>query len=111
MTDSGADFPEAKSVNLKNSIEYSPGAIVSKTLIKKDSGTITLFACDEGQKISEHSTPHDALVTILDGEALIIIGDEEIRVKEGESLLMPADIPHTLIAEKSYKKLLIMLED
>ncbi len=90
-------------------IAYSAGAIVSKEILKTDKGTITLFAIDEGQGISEHSAPFDVLVQIIDGEAQIIISGKEHTVKAGESLIMPADEPHALKALKQFKMLLVMI--
>ncbi len=90
-------------------IEYSAGAIVSKEILKTEKGTITLFAIDEGQGISEHSAPFDVLVQIIDGEAQIIISGKDHTVKAGESLIMPADEPHALKALKQFKMLLVMI--
>lgn len=90
-------------------VEYSAGAIVSKEILKTDKGTITLFAIDEGQGISEHSAPFDVLVQIIDGEAQIIISSKEYTVKAGESIIMPANKPHALKALKRFKMLLVMI--
>ncbi len=89
--------------------EYQTGSIVSKEILKTDKGTITLFAIDEGQGISEHSAPFDVLVQIIDGEANITISGEDFTVKAGESLIMPADKPHALKALKQFKMLLVMI--
>lgn len=90
-------------------VEYSAGAIVSKEILKTDKGTMTLFAIDEGQGISEHSAPFDVLVQIIDGEAQIIISSKEYTVKAGESIIMPANEPHALKALKRFKMLLVMI--
>lgn len=90
-------------------VGYIEGAVVSKTLIKKDSGTVTLFAFEAGQGLSEHTAPFDALVEILDGEARITIGGEAQTVKAGEMIIMPANVPHALQAEKAFKMLLVMV--
>ena len=95
--------------NLENHVSYAIGSVVSKTLIKKDIGTITLFAFDAGQGLSEHKAPFDAVVTILDGQAEITIGGKTSTVVTGEMLIMPANITHALHAEKQFKMLLVMI--
>ena len=90
-------------------IEYADGSVVSKTLIKKEIGNITLFAFDQGQGLSEHTAPFDAVVHILDGEAEITIGGQPQIVRTGEMLIMPANIPHALQAEIRFKMLLVMI--
>ena len=101
----------AKGVAFKaaDHVAYIDGAVVSKTLIKKEIGTVTLFAFEAGQGLSEHTAPFDALVQILDGEALITIGGEPQTVTTGEMIIMPANVPHALQAEKAFKMLLIMI--
>ena len=94
---------------LKDHIEYSPGSVVSKTLKQNPAGTITLFAFDAGQGLSEHSAPFDAVVQVLDGEGLFIIGGEEHNLKEGQLIIMPANVPHAVKAERRFKMLLTML--
>ena len=86
----------AKGVAFKaaDHVAYIDGAVVSKTLIKKEIGTVTLFAFEAGQGLSEHTAPFDALVQILDGEALITIGGEPQTVTTGEMIIMPANVPH-----------------
>ena len=100
---------KGKAFNLKESIDYADGSVVSKTLIKKDIGNITLFAFDAGQGLSEHTAPFDALVYILDGEAEITIGGQPQDVVAGEMLIMPANISHSLQAKKPFKMLLVMI--
>lgn len=90
-------------------VAYIEGAVVSKTLIKKDAGNVTLFAFEAGQGLSEHTAPFDALVQILDGEAHITIGGEDRTVSAGEMIIMPANVPHALQAEKAFKMLLVMI--
>jgi quercetin dioxygenase-like cupin family protein len=90
-------------------VAYIDGAVVSKTLIKKETGNVTLFAFEAGQGLSEHTAPFDALVEVLDGEARITIGGEARTVKAGEMIIMPADVPHALHAEKAFKMLLVMI--
>ena len=95
--------------NLENHVSYAIGSVVSKTLIKKDIGTITLFAFDAGQGLSEHKAPFDAVVTILDGQAEITIGGKTSTVAKGEMLIMQANITNALQAEKQFKMLLVMI--
>ena len=95
--------------NLESHVNYAIGSVVSKTLIKKDTGTITLFAFDAGQGLSEHKAPFDAVVTILDGQAEITIGGKPSTVKSGEMLIMPANITHALQAHERFKMLLVMI--
>lgn len=90
-------------------VDYSRDSIVSKTLVDRKAGTITLFAFDRGQGLSEHVAPYDAVVQILDGEALIIIVGKKMYVKSGGMIIMPANIPHALKAEQKFKMLLIMI--
>ena len=101
--------PKGRAFNLEAHIEYAAGSVVSKTLIKKDIGTITLFAFDQGQGLSEHTAPFDAVVYILDGEAEITIGGQPQIVNAGEMLIMPANISHALQATKRFKMLLVMI--
>lgn len=100
---------KAKILNPSGLVNYAKGAIVSKTLLDRKTGTLTLFAFDRGQGLSEHVAPFDAVVQILDGEAVISIAGKKLEVKAGEMLIMPADIPHALKAEKKFKMLLIMI--
>ncbi len=90
-------------------LDYQEGAVVSRTLLQKKTGTVTLFAFDEGQGLSEHTTPFEALVYLLDGEAEITISGKTHRVQAGEMLIMPADKPHALRAPRPFKMVLIML--
>ena len=90
-------------------IAYQEGAVVSRTIIDKEIGTVTLFAFDEGQGLSEHTAPYDALVYIVEGDAEIIIAQKPIHMKEGEIVIMPANQPHALKATKRFKMILIMI--
>ena len=105
--------PQALAVpsNLLGLLDYQAGAVVSRTLIKKATGTLTLFAFDEGEGLSEHSTPHDAVVQVLDGTVEIRIGGRPYLVKAGEGLLLPAGIPHALTAVTPFKMLLTMIRE
>lgn len=90
-------------------VDYQPGAIVSREIVSQPQGTVTVFAFDEGQQLSEHTAPFDALVLVLDGEAEIRIAGQSHRVKDGEIILMPANIPHAVKATKPFKMLLILI--
>ena len=90
-------------------VDYSAGSVVSKTLIKNESGNITLFSFDRGQGLSEHTAPFDATVFILDGKAEITIGGEPHHLHTGQMLIMPAGVPHALHAEERFKMMLIMV--
>lgn len=103
-----SDFAEI--LNLKKMADYQKDSIVSKTLIDKKVGTITFFAFDEGQNLSEHTAPFDAVVNIIDGEAEIIISGRTFHVKEGEMIIMPADQPHSVKAIKKFKMILTMIK-
>ncbi len=104
-----ATTPKGRAFNLENHIDYAADSVVSKTLIKKEIGTITLFAFDQGQGLSEHTAPFDAVVHILDGTADITIGGQPQIVNAGEMLIMPANISHALQANKRFKMLLVMI--
>ncbi len=107
MTENKKLVSQAK--NLSSLIEYQDGAVVSRTIIDKKAGTITLFAFDINQGLSEHTAPYDALVYILDGEANITISGKPVRLKKGELTIMPANEPHALSAVTKFKMLLTMI--
>jgi len=89
---------------------YQEGAIVSKEIIKKDTGTVTVFAFDKGQGLSEHTAPFDALVYVLDGEAQITIAGQTHTAGKGQMIIMPAHKPHALAAEHKFKMLLVLVK-
>ena len=91
-------------------VDYQDDAIVSRTLLRTDHGSITVFAFDRGQSLSEHSAPHDAVIHILDGEAEIRIEKESHRLTAGELILLPANRPHAVEAPARFKMLLVMLK-
>ena len=95
---------------LKKMVEYQDGSVVSKEIIKKEAGTVTLFAFDKGQGLSEHTAPFDALVNIVDGQAEVTISGKLFIVKEGETIIMPANKPHSLKAMEKFKMLLVMIK-
>ena len=99
----------AQSANLNNLIDYQEGSVVSRTIINKTNGTVTLFAVDQGEGLSEHTTPFDALVYITEGEAEITISGNPIKLKKGELTIMPANQPHALRALAKFKMLLTMI--
>ena len=107
-SDSG-EFPSAQAVKLSDMVSYQDGSIVSRTIIKEKSGTLTLFAFDAGQSLSEHTSPYQAFVQVIDGEVELIIGGERIVAEKGKTVLMPADIPHAVHANERFKMLLIMV--
>lgn len=92
------------------SIEYSVGSVVSKTIVKKPAGNITLFAFDKGEGLAEHSSPHEALVQLLDGKAEITIGEIPYNLQSGQSIILPANIPHSLKANEKFKMMLTMIK-
>ena len=99
----------AKPFNVVRLVEYQADAIVSREVLKQKAGTVTLFAFDAGQGLSEHTAPFDALVQVLDGQAEITIAGKPHHVKAGEIILMPAGQPHALKAQQRFKMLLTML--
>ncbi|MCL7413862.1 MAG: cupin domain-containing protein [ANME-2 cluster archaeon] len=101
--------PGTVPVDLAGSIAYSADSVVSRTLIENKAGTITLFAFDAGQGLSEHSAPFDAVVHVLDGEAELTIGGEKVNASSGQMVVMPANVPHALQARQQFKMLLTML--
>lgn len=98
-----------QAIRLVDLADYQKGSVVSRTIIDKKTGTVTLFAFDEGQGLSEHTVPFDALVYLLDGEAEIVISGKAIRLKQGEMVIMPANQPHALRAVKNFKMILTMV--
>ncbi|MGE5422012.1 MAG: cupin domain-containing protein [Ignavibacteriales bacterium] len=97
-------------VSAKGYIEYQADSVVSKTLINKPTGTVTLFAFDKGQGLSEHTAPFDAMVHVLDGTAEVIIEGQSKQVSEGEMIIMPAHKPHALKANERFKMMLTMIK-
>ena len=103
-------FQKAKIYQFENSVVYADGSIVSKTILKNSAGNISLFAFDAGQGLSEHTAPFDAIVQILDGEAEVIINGYSNFLKTGDSIIMPAGVPHALKAKRRFKMQLIMIK-
>jgi quercetin dioxygenase-like cupin family protein len=103
------EMPLAEVVRLSDLVNYQEGAIVSRTLVHRATGTVTLFAFDEGQGLSEHTAPFDALAHLLEGEAEIVVSGKPLLTKAGEAVLMPANQPHSLKALRKSKMLLTMI--
>jgi len=101
--------PKGQPFDLADHVVYALGAVVSKTLLKKDTGNLTLFSFDAGQGLSEHTSPYDAVVLILQGRAQITVGGQVHEVGAGQMLIMPANVPHGLHAAERFKMLLIMI--
>lgn len=101
----------SKAIGLAGLVEYQTGSVVSRTIIKKKTGNVTVFAFEKGEGLSEHAAPFDALVHILDGEAQITISDEMLSAKTGEMVIMPANEPHSLFAANRFKMILVMIRE
>jgi len=99
----------AQALDLAGLVAYQDGAVVSRTLVKKEQGTVTLFAFDQGEGLSEHTAPYDALVCVLDGHADITISGKRIRASAGQLVIMPAHQPHALHAPERFKMMLVMI--
>ena len=111
MTEKLSEIKDLTNVlKLKDIVAYQEGSVVSRELIRKSSGTLTVFAFDQGEGLSEHTAPFDAVVCILEGEAQITISKKPYTVKEGEMLIMPANKPHALHAVTKFKMLLVMIK-
>ena len=100
----------AQASNLTGLIAYQEGAVVSRTIIDKKTGTVTLFAFDNGQGLSEHTAPFDAMVYVLDGEVEVTIAGKPVALKAGEMTIMPANQTHALSAKTKFKMLLVMIK-
>jgi quercetin dioxygenase-like cupin family protein len=108
-----ADDAEAlvgQTFRLQELLDYQDGSVVSRTIIKKDTGTVTLFAFDKGEGLSEHTAPFDALVHVLDGTVEITISGKPHRLAEGQMIIMPANDPHALKAVDRFKMMLVMIK-
>jgi quercetin dioxygenase-like cupin family protein len=95
---------------LAEAVQYATGSVVSRTLLKNDAGTLTLFAFDEGQGLSVHTAPFDAVVQVLDGTATLTIGEKTVVTRTGELVLMPANVPHAVQTAGRFKMLLMMFK-
>jgi len=108
MTENSQQLIE-KVLPLAKLVEYQEGAVVSREVVRKETGTVTVFAFDAGQGLSEHTAPFDALVSIIDGEATIAIAGTPHHLKAGDMIIMPANKPHALQAVKRFKMMLVMI--
>ena len=102
---------KSKVFSVSDSIEYAEGSIVSKVIAKQKGGNISLFAFDKGQGLSEHAAPYDALVHVIEGDTEIMIDKKPYHLKTGDSIIMPANIPHALNAIGKFKMQLTMIKD
>jgi len=105
-----SELEKGKKLNLEGIIDYAKGAVVSKTIIKKETGNVSLFVFDKGEGLSEHTAPFDEMVQVIDGKACIIIGGVENNLEKGESIIMPANITHALKAITPFKMILTMVK-
>ena len=108
--DKSTEDLKARAIDLAGLVNYQAGAIVSREVVSQPTGTVTAFAFDEGEQLSEHTAPFDAMAIDLDGEADITIGGKVNRVKPGEMIIMPAAVPHALKAVTRFKMLLVMIK-
>ena len=104
------EFPKAEKFSMADSVAYADGSIVSKIILRNEKGNITLFAFDKGEFLSEHTAPFDAIVQVLEGTSEVIIDKQSHIVNAGESIIMPANIPHAVVAASKFKMLLTMVK-
>ena len=107
---SSNEFTKSEVFSFCGSVEYAEGAIVSKTVLKKQTGNISLFAFAKGEALSEHTAPFDALIDVVDGRGEIIIGGKSFFLETGQSIIMPANIPHAVKAVDKFKMVLTMIK-
>lgn len=106
-----SQLPPATAVELPALIAYQDGAVVSRTLVKKKTCTLTVFAFDAGQALSEHTAPFDAIVQVLDGTVVLSIGGKAVTAQAGQTVLLPANVPHAVTATTRFKMLLLMVRE
>jgi len=106
---SANEFEKAKVFSFSDSVEYASGGILSKTVLKKETGNISLFSFAKGEALSEHTAPFDAMIQVVDGRGEIIIGGKSFVLESGESIIMPAGIPHAVKAVEKFKMVLTMI--
>jgi quercetin dioxygenase-like cupin family protein len=104
------EFEKSKVFNFSDSVDYSDGGIVSKTVLKKETGNISLFSFDKGEALSEHTAPFDAMITVVDGKGEVIIGGKSFNLASGQSIIMPANITHAVNAVERFKMVLTMIK-
>lgn len=103
--------PAGEALDLGSLVDYQAGSVVSRTMAKQSGGTMTLFAFDALEGLSEHAAPFDALVLVLDGEAELTIGGRRVAVHAGQAVMMPANVPHSVFARTRFKMILVMVRD
>lgn len=103
------EFEKGKAINLSDSIEYSEGGIVSKTVIKRETGNISVFSFDRGEGLTEHTSPFDAVIVGLDGRGEVTIDGNPNIVEKGQLIIMPRNVPHAVYAAEKFKMMLIMI--
>jgi len=104
------EFEKSKVFSFKESVDYAEGAIVSRTVLKKESGNISLFAFAKGEALSEHTAPFDAMIEVVEGKGEITIGGKPFILESGQTIIMPADIPHSVKAVEKFKMVLTMIK-
>jgi quercetin dioxygenase-like cupin family protein len=107
---SSNEFEKSQVFSFAGSVDYADGAIVSKTVLKKESGNISLFAFAKGEALSEHTAPFDAMIQVVEGKGEIIIGGRSYFLEAGETIIMPANIPHAVMAVERFKMVLTMIK-
>ena len=104
------EFEKSKVFSFKDTVDYAEGAIVSKTVLKKESGNISLFAFAKGEALSEHTAPFDAMIQVVEGKGEVTIGGSPFILESGQTIIMPADIPHSVKAVEKFKMVLTMIK-
>lgn len=104
------EFEKSKVFSFSESVEYSDGGIVSKTVLKKQTGNISLFSFAKGEALSEHTAPFDAMITVVDGTGEVIIGGKSFTLTAGQTIIMPANITHAVNAVEKFKMVLTMIK-
>jgi len=104
------EFDKAKIFSFSDSVEYASGGILSKTVLKKESGNISLFSFAKGEALSEHTAPFDAMIQVVDGKGEVIIGGKSYILESGQVIIMPANVPHAVKAVEKFKMVLTMIK-
>jgi quercetin dioxygenase-like cupin family protein len=104
------EFEKAKVFSFNDSVEYASGGILSKTVLKKETGNISLFSFAKGEALSEHTAPFDAMIQVVDGKGEVIIGGKSFFLETGQTIIMPANIPHAVKAVERFKMVLTMIK-